>query len=45
LSYSSDFQVGGMLAAVGQRMIEGAAKKAIEEFFQALVKALPGRKK
>lgn len=40
LSYSADFQVGGMLAAVGQRLIEGAARKSIEEFFQALVKNL-----
>jgi carbon monoxide dehydrogenase subunit G len=40
LRYSADFQVGGMLAAVGQRMIEGASRKAIDDFFQAFAKAL-----
>ena len=36
IHYSGDVQLGGMLAAVGSRMIEGAAKKSIEEFFQSI---------
>lgn len=36
IHYSGDVQLGGMLAAVGSRMIEGAAKKSIEEFFQSV---------
>ncbi len=37
IRYSADVQLGGMLAAVGSRMLEGAAKKSIEEFFQSIV--------
>jgi uncharacterized protein len=36
IRYSGEVQLGGMLAAVGSRMIEGAAKKSIEEFFQSI---------
>ncbi|HVB98889.1 MAG TPA: carbon monoxide dehydrogenase subunit G [Candidatus Dormibacteraeota bacterium] len=38
--YSGDLQLGGLLAAVGSRMMEGAAKKSIDEFFQAIATSL-----
>ena len=34
LSYTADVQVGGLIAAVGSRMIEATAKKLAEEFFK-----------
>lgn len=34
--YAGNVQLGGLLAAVGSRMIEGAAKKSIDEFFQVI---------
>lgn len=34
--YVADVQVGGMLAAVGQRMIEGAARMMASRFFAAI---------
>jgi carbon monoxide dehydrogenase subunit G len=45
LTYSGDVQVGGPLASVGQRMIDGAAKMMIGQFFTAMeaeIKAMPG---
>jgi len=45
LSYTGDVQIGGPLASVGQRMIDGAAKMMIGQFFTAMeaeLKALPG---
>ena len=36
LTYSGDIQVGGPLASVGQRMIDGAAMMMIGQFFTAL---------
>src|SRR4030095_15747796 len=45
LTYSGDIQVGGPLASVGQRMIDGAAKMMIGQFFTAMeaeLKAMPG---
>jgi len=38
IHYSGDVQLGGMLAALGSRMLEGAAKKSIEEFFLSIAK-------
>jgi len=35
ISYTADVQVGGLIAAVGSRMIEAAAKKLAGEFFRA----------
>jgi len=35
LRYTGEAQVGGMIAAVGQRMIEGAARKIVDQFFAA----------
>jgi carbon monoxide dehydrogenase subunit G len=40
VQYSGDLQLGGLLAAVGSRMMEGAAKKSIDEFFQAIAASL-----
>jgi carbon monoxide dehydrogenase subunit G len=34
LHYEGEAQVGGMIAAVGQRMIEGASKKIVAQFFE-----------
>lgn len=34
LSYNVDAQIGGKLAQLGQRLINGAAKKLADEFFQ-----------
>jgi hypothetical protein len=45
LTYSGDVQVGGPLASVGQRMIDGVAKLMIGQFFTAMeaeIKAMPG---
>ena len=33
--YSGEAQVGGLIASVGQRMIEAAAKKIIHQFFDS----------
>jgi carbon monoxide dehydrogenase subunit G len=34
LKYSTDAQVGGLIAAVGQRMLNGVAKMMVEQFFK-----------
>ena len=34
LRYRGEAQVGGMIAAVGQRMIDAAARKIIQQFFE-----------
>jgi hypothetical protein len=36
ISYKGDVQVGGTLASVGQRMIQGAAKMMASQFFTAI---------
>lgn len=36
ITYSGDVQVGGTIAGVGQRMIEGAAKMMASQFFTAI---------
>jgi carbon monoxide dehydrogenase subunit G len=33
--YSGEAQVGGMIAGVGQRMLEGAARRIVQQFFEA----------
>ena len=38
VSYSGETQVGGMIAAVGQRMIEAATRQIVGQFFQAFAK-------
>jgi uncharacterized protein len=40
LRYTAEAQVGGMIASVGQRMIEGAAKKIVDQFFAAAAEEL-----
>ena len=34
VSYEGDVQVGGTIAAVGQRLIDGTAKMMIKRFFE-----------
>ena len=36
VAYEGDVQVGGTIAAVGQRMIDGTAKMLIKRFFEKL---------
>lgn len=40
LKYSGDAQIGGMLASVGQRLIEGASKQMINQSIKALVEQI-----
>ena len=40
VSYSGEAQVGGMIAAVGQRLIQAATKQIVSQFFQAFAKQL-----
>ena len=40
----ADAQIGGAIAGVGQRMIEGVAKSMAREFFAAIDRELAGRK-
>lgn len=40
ITYSGDAQVGGVIASVGQRMIEATAKKIIQQFFASAAKQL-----
>jgi carbon monoxide dehydrogenase subunit G len=46
LRYSGEAQVGGMIAAVGQRMIDVAARKVVQQFFESVAAQLkaPGTK-
>jgi carbon monoxide dehydrogenase subunit G len=34
LRYAGEAQVGGMIASVGQRLIEGAARRIVQQFFE-----------
>jgi len=34
LKYSTDAQVGGLVAAIGQRMLNGVAKMMVDQFFK-----------
>ena len=36
--YSGDVQIGGLIASVGQRMLQGFAKQQISQFFASLAK-------
>jgi carbon monoxide dehydrogenase subunit G len=40
LTCDADAQVGGMIAAIGSRLIEAAAKKMMNDFFQKLAATL-----
>jgi uncharacterized protein len=42
LSYDVEAQIGGKLAQLGQRLINGTAKKLADEFFSNFVKAVQG---
>ena|ERR1041384_2450353 len=42
IKYSGEMQVGGIIAGVGQRMIEAAAKMTAGKFFAALERELSG---
>jgi len=43
LTYNVDAQIGGKLAQLGQRLVNGAAKKVADEFFANFAKAVaPG---
>ena len=39
VAYDGDAQIGGTMAAVGQRLIDGTAKMMIKKFFDNLAKA------
>lgn len=38
VSYSGETQVGGVIASVGQRMIQAATRKIVDQFFQAFTR-------
>ena len=40
LSYNVDAQIGGKLAQLGQRLVNGAAKKVADDFFANFAKAV-----
>ena len=42
LTYNVEAQIGGKLAQLGQRLINGAAKKMADEFFQKFAAAVGG---
>ena len=42
LSYNVEAQIGGKLAQLGQRLINGSAKKLADEFFSNFAKAVQG---
>jgi uncharacterized protein len=35
LTYSGEVQVGGLIASVGQRMLDAAARKIVQQFFES----------
>src|SRR5215212_7582209 len=43
LTYGGDAQIGGTLASVGQRLIEGASKQMINQSLKALVEQINAR--
>ncbi len=42
LTYNVEAQIGGKLAQLGQRLINGSAKKLADEFFANFAKAVQG---
>ena len=40
IKYTGDAQVGGVVASVGQRLLQGAAHKIVSQFFEAFAKQL-----
>jgi uncharacterized protein len=45
VQYNGEAQVGGVIASVGSRMIEAAAKKIVQQFFEAAAVELRARDK
>jgi len=43
LTYSVEAQIGGKLAQLGQRLVNGAAKKLADEFFANFAEAVQGK--
>jgi carbon monoxide dehydrogenase subunit G len=43
LTYSGDAQIGGVLASVGQRLIEGASKQMLNQSLKALTEQIAAR--
>jgi carbon monoxide dehydrogenase subunit G len=35
LTYAGEAQVGGVIASVGQRMLDAAARKIVQQFFES----------
>jgi uncharacterized protein len=42
LTYNVEAQIGGKLAQLGQRLINGAAKKLADQFFENFATAVKG---
>jgi uncharacterized protein len=42
LTYDVEAQIGGKLAQLGQRLINGTAKKLADEFFASFARAVEG---
>jgi uncharacterized protein len=42
MRYSGEAQIGGMIAAVGQRMLDAAARKIVQQFFECAAAQLQG---
>ncbi len=40
--YQGELQVGGLIASVGQRLLEGAARMVINQFFQNIARQAAG---
>lgn len=40
VAYDADAQVGGVIAAVGSRLVEATARKLIDDFFRSLAAAV-----
>jgi hypothetical protein len=36
LKYSTDAKIGGLIASVGQRMLNGVAKMMVDQFFKKI---------
>lgn len=42
IRYAGELKVGGMIASVGQRLLDGAARMVINQFFQSLERETAG---
>ncbi len=40
LRYTGEVQVGGLIASVGQRMLEGASRRILQQFFESAAEQL-----